>query len=261
MHKTIIICLLVTLTACSNSINTKPLSQKLLNKKVYVVLDYVEYRDDIGKLLNYDKHVNRKRIQSLQTQIENLLLAKGYKDYEFIMSSSGLDFNPENDFHLFDNKIEQQSIINPPFQVNYKTNDVKLNEQLIKGFKYAQQSIPVKNIYDIENFPVIISESTKPNNQNNFGANSLILYARVISPNMSMGNTFLIAGITGALTLTATGGAAMYVSTPGGTPHTSIVLVDNTNGEVIWKDIRKINVTLATKKKLLIFYKTFPSRK
>ncbi len=260
MFKTTFILTLIFLSACSNQVIIKPVSQNLLDKKIYIVLDYVEYRDDIGKLLNYDQHTNNKRLKSLQTQIENLLIGHGFTDYEFVFSSSGIDFNPEASFQLVSNNEELETLVSPPFITSTILTDEMLNKQFIVGFKVAQEAANFKiykNDFDIKNFPVIVSDATEPKD---FEPDSLILYSRVIAPELSFGKKFVAGSITGALTLAATGGSSMLITTPYGPAYSNMVLVNNNDGELLWRGRVGVNITQISKKKLFQMFAAFPTK-
>jgi|GEM_PF-5888544 len=263
MYKFAFILTFALLASCGKPLNVKQIPKNLMSKKVYVVLDYVEYRDDIGKLLNYDQHTNSKRLKSLQTQIENLLIEKGITNYQFIFFSSGIDFNPEANFQLVSNNEELDTLINPPFIFSTVFNNEALNKQFIDGFKIAQEAASFKkykNVFDIKNFPVISNHKfdNSPKAEE-FETNSIILYSRVMSPELSFGKKFITASVTGALTLAATGGSSMLITTPYGLAYSNMVLINNENGELLWRGRVGVNITHLNKKKLFQLFDAFPS--
>ncbi len=253
--------LISCLVACGKPINVKPLKSQQLSKPVYVVIDYVHFRDDIGKLLNYDVHLNRKRITSLKTQVSNLLKSNGFDDHHYVFMSSGLDFNPENNYQLVNNRVEQEGTINPPFIIIEPNISESLKSQLVYGFKFAQDVFDYKaykNINDFGRFPVITLKELSTTGSSKFSEDSLIFYVRTIVPEISMGKTLLVGSFTGALTLAATGGAGFLVTTPNGTPVTNLALVDNKNGELLWRETIKKNMATISKKQLLKSLSSFP---
>ncbi len=263
MYKLPLTLIVVLLFAgCSSNPQTKPFEQSYLNKRVYIVLDYVEYRDDIGKLLRYNLHLNNKRLKSLQTQIENLLIEKGYTEYQFIFASSGIDFNPEANF-ISDGNKKTDALISPPFIQSTKFNDETLSNQLIAGFKVAQEAASFKkhkNVLEIGQFPIIKNTHDSAIESFSFKEDSLILYARVLAPEISFGKKFMVGTVTGALTLAVTGGSSMLVTTPYGPTYSNMVLVNNTNGEFLWRGKVNMNLTHLTKKKLFELFASFPAK-
>jgi hypothetical protein len=262
MRKTILLIMVFCLFSCGRPVNVKPLNGHSLDKPVYVVVDYVQIRDDIGKMLNYDKHLNQKRITSLKTQISNLLKAKGFSNHQFVYLSSGLDFNPENEYQLVNNKVKQDELITPPFITSEVIDDKPFNKELVFGFKLAQEAFDFKtypNINQFKTLPVIDSVHSASGPKNVFERDSLILYARTIVPEVSFGKSMAVGALTGALTLAATGGAGAFISTPNGTPVTTLALVDNQRGELIWRESLNINIIGFSKKQLLKILTTFPA--
>ena len=84
-------------------------------ERIYVVLDYVEFVDDVGQLFDYDLPLNQQRLDDLQQVVLRVLNQKGYEDVYFVSRSSGVTLNPSLEFELYHNKKFQEKIFEPYF--------------------------------------------------------------------------------------------------------------------------------------------------
>lgn len=107
--------LLLILTACTPKYGYKsPTVADHSTEQMIVVMDYLAFVDDVGKLYNYDIAYNHKQLDTLKQRVAEVLHQKGYEDIVFAMLSSGIDLNRQMDFELYENKKNQEKLITHP---------------------------------------------------------------------------------------------------------------------------------------------------
>ena len=96
-------------------------------QRIYVVMDYVEFVDDVGELYDYDLLLNQDKLLGLQQTLSQVLRQKGFEDVYFISKSSGMLLNPDMDFELYHHKDFQEKVVSPPFLI--EAQHVSIEEQ------------------------------------------------------------------------------------------------------------------------------------
>lgn len=236
--------LLLILTACTPKYGYKsPTVADHSTEQMIVVMDYLAFVDDVGKLYNYDIAYNHKQLDTLKQRVAEVLHQKGYEDIVFAMLSSGIDLNRQMDFELYENKKNQEKLINPPFIVQTAAfNEATIN-QLLAGFIKAQRYAGVEN--NEQNQPFLDGLKLTPitlqaDELADFIAlpDSHILYLRLMSPRVSFGKKLGVGLLAGGLTLGLSGGAFMGIAITQGQSYASGVLIDNQSGSLLWKNFQ-----------------------
>ncbi len=263
----VLLFVLLLLAACApkyNYFNSQSKQQKF--DYVIVVIDYLHFIDDVGKLLDYPADINKQQLEKLKTLIENTLHSKGYTgviDFAFI--SSGIGLNPDMGFEHYIERELQEELIYPPFYLESTYPD-HVQQQLVHSFADSQNVVfyPVTK-KNLEQFSEIrmnrisanFSLGTEGNNAPS-EANIGVLHIRAVFPRVSFMKAMGVSLISAGLTAGATGGAYIGVATPVGAPHSTGLLFDNSSGELLWKNQLNGDLSRAGKQTKIKFFKDFP---
>lgn len=114
----LIVFICFALTACQpkGSLTYRyPTPEQYDIKQVMVVIDYLNLRDDVGKLWDFDSYYHQKTLDQLLAQVNEQLQLAGYPAVEAYLLSSGLLI--KNDFaveHYFNEQL-QPELLYPPY--------------------------------------------------------------------------------------------------------------------------------------------------
>lgn len=264
-----IVCLLLTflLVACAPTYNYRPDNTPETNfDRILVVLDYTQFVDDVGEVLDYNMTDNKQRADVLQADIRRVLSDKGYADHvEFAVLSSGLGFNPEWGFeHYQDNELMEE-LIYPPFYIQ-SPYPVAVQDELIESFMDAQRIAATSVSEDTHDYlnrvrllPInllAMQAAEQVDDETNHPV--AVLHVRVLVPRISFVKAMGVSVISAGLTLGATSGAYIGVAVPMGRAHSTALLFDNNSGELVWKNFTLGDLTRQSDKGHDQFFKNFP---
>lgn len=212
-------------------------------RQIVVVLDYLAFVDDIGKLYNYDLAYNQQQLDALKQRVADMLQQKGHEEIVFAIVASGIDLNREMDFELYKNKKFQKKLINPPFIVQTAALSEAGINQLIDGFIEAQRYAPMENNEQYRAFfdnltltPITLQ--AKENADFKLLPDGHVLYLRLMSPRVSFGKKLGIGLLAGGLTLGLSGGAYIGIAITQGQAYAAGVLIDSRSGTLLWKNFQ-----------------------
>lgn len=229
-------------------------------KRVYVVMDYVEFVDDVGKLFDYDLPLNKEKLNNLEQDLLVVLSQKGYEDVHFISRSSGVGFDHSMEFELYHNKKFQDRLVSPPFLIEAQHITVEEQDQLLTVFNQfqTQAMVPVKEenmnyLNRIQMVPVSFSDQALDSE-----IPAAVLFVQVIKPRVSFAKGFGMALASTALSVGASGGAFYTTVVPHGVSYSNTLLFDMLSGELLWKNHHQSSIEMMGTQSLKQYFESFP---
>ena len=229
-------------------------------KRIYVVMDYVEFVDDVGALFDYDLTLNHERLAGLEQTLSGVLKQKGYEAVYFISKSSGVGLNSGVDFELYEGKKYQEKLVSPPFLIEAQHITVEEQDQLLTVFNQfqTQAMVPVKEenmkyLNRIQMAPVSFSDQAMDSD-----IPAAVLFVQVIKPRVSFAKGFGMALASTALSVGASGGAFYTTVVPHGVSYSNTLLFDMLSGELLWKNHHQSSIEMMGSQSLKQYFESFP---
>ena len=229
-------------------------------ERIYVVLDYVEFVDDVGQLFDYDLPLNQQRLDDLQQVVLRVLNQKGYEDVYFVSRSSGVTLNPSLEFELYHNKKFQEKMVSPPFMIAAQHITIPEQDALLSVFKQFQtQSMvevkePNMNYLNRLKMPVVTFSDAFLET----GQQAGIVFVQVVKPRVSFAKGFGMALASTAISVGASGGSFYATVVPHGVSYSNAFLFDMQSGDLLWKNFQQSSVESMQPQSLNNYFKHFP---
>ncbi len=241
--KPVLLLCCICLTACSPKYEFVDRSEFATRsiEHVLLVIDYIEFVDDVGKLMDYDLQKNRRYLQTLEQRTKDLLLDKGYKEVTTVLLSSGLDFDPDHSMQLYHKKQFQDQLVNAPFiyeagpmsEVDLTQAAIWFNALQRYGFEPVKKKFPD----DLARRRVgqKIAQRNRLTPFMGVPPNTAVMYVRVVSPRVSFAKAMGMSLLTGALSYQIGSGSTYVYAVPYGQPYSNAFFIDNTTSALLWK--------------------------
>ncbi|WP_154222006.1 hypothetical protein [Marinicella rhabdoformis] len=252
---------LMLLSACAPKYQyVNPVTSEASIDRIYVVMDYVEFVDDVGKLYNYDLPLNREKLAGLQETLSLVLNQKGYEAVYFVSKSSGYLLNADFDFELYHNKKNQKQLISPPFLIESQFISAEEQDALLNTLSQFQGHgmVSVKEdnmgyLNRLQMMPVALEHELSDTAQW-----SAVLFVQVTRPRVSFGKGFGMALMSTAISVGASGGSVYTTITPYGVAVSNSLLFDMQSGQLLWKNYHQSSVEAMQTQSLKNYFKHFP---
>ncbi len=235
-----------------------PDNNDLTNEQIYVVMDYVEFMDDVGLLMDYDLALNLKALVKMRSDIADALKVKGYSNVLFVSLSSGVTVNSDVDFELYDNRQFLDQIIQAPFYraaegITVEEQDILL--EILKQFHFHAM-VPSKEKND--GYLSRLKMFSRPIKSVDHEVDSAVLFVQVTKPRISFAKSLGVSLMASVASSGVAGGVVVTAPMPADSTFSQALLFDYETGGLIWKNHTRGVLPTMSRQSINRFFKQFP---
>lgn len=236
--------------------------------RIAVVIDYVNFMDGIGELMDYDVLKNKAQIAKIKSIIKKTLSRNDSGNHlDFVLFSSGVGFNPDMPFESYHDGERQTDLIYPPFFIDSYYPPI-VQDQLLNSLMEAQRIALTPASKANQNYlqrvritPINFNEHNRySQKENSPRETTAILHIRVIVPRVSflktLGSSVVSVGISSGSVRGSHVGIGLPL-TSGNKSQTTALLYDNETGQVLWKNQRSSDLSQLDHEAVMHFFKDF----
>lgn len=230
-------------------------------QRIYVVMDYVDFVDDVGALYDYDLPLNRERLDKLQQKIKSMLQQKGHESVYFVSRSSGVLLDQEFEFELYHHKKFQEKLVTPPFLIEAQHISIPEQDVLLAHMTQSQYQAMVPVIDENINYLSRLHMEPMKFSGEWFDTDEAeaVLFVHVLNPRVSFAKGFGVALASTAISLSASGGSFYATMMPHGVSFSNAMLFDMNSGQLLWKNHQQSSVESMGSQSLNNYFKDFPT--